>query len=77
MLGGANEQCKFDGQIDKRPRRKLSERWGWSRGKTKKFLNLLKDENMIEFKTDHQKTTYKIVNYNVYQNEDLDKRATE
>lgn len=57
--------------------RKLSERWGWSRGKTKKFLNLLKDENMIEFKTDHQKTTYKIVNYNVYQNEDLDKRATE
>lgn len=57
--------------------RQLSERWGWSRGKTKKFLNLLKDENMIEFKTDHQKTTYKIVNYNVYQNEDLDKRATE
>lgn len=57
--------------------RKLSERWGWSRGKTKKFLNLLKDENMIEFKTDHQKTKYKIVNYNVYQNEDLDKRATE
>lgn len=57
--------------------RKLSERWGWSRGKTKKFLNLLKDENMIEFKTDHQKTTYKIVNYNVYQNEDLYKRATE
>ena len=57
--------------------RKLSERWGWSRGKTKKFLNLLKDENMIEFKTDHQKTTYKIVNYNVYQNEDLEKRATE
>ena len=57
--------------------RKLSERWGWSRGKTKKFLNLLKDENMIEFKTDHKKTTYKIVNYNVYQNEDLDKRATE
>lgn len=57
--------------------RKLSERWGWSRGKTKKFLNLLKDENMIEFKTDHQKTTYKIINYNVYQNEDLDKRATE
>lgn len=57
--------------------RKLSERWGWSRGKTKKFLNLLKDENMIEFKTDHQKTTYKIVNYNVYQNEGLDKRATE
>lgn len=57
--------------------RQLSERWGWSRGKTKKFLNLLKDENMIEFKTDHQKTTYKIINYNVYQNEDLDKRATE
>lgn len=57
--------------------RQLSDRWGWSRGKTKKFLNLLKDENMIEFKTDHQKTTYKIVNYNVYQNEDLDKRATE
>jgi DNA replication protein DnaD len=57
--------------------RKLSERWGWSREKTKNFLILLKSENMIDFKTDHQKTTYKIVNYNVYQNEDLDKRATE
>lgn len=57
--------------------RKLSERWGWSITKVKKFLNLLKDENMIVFKTDHQKTMYKIVNYNVYQNEDLDKRATE
>lgn len=56
--------------------RKLSERWGWSREKTKNFLILLKSENMIDFKTDHQKTTYKIVNYNVYQNEDLDKRAT-
>ena len=57
--------------------RKLSERWGWSREKTKNFLILLKSENMIDFKTDHQKTTYKIVNYNVYQNEDVDKRATE
>ena len=57
--------------------RKLSERWGWSREKTKNFLILLKSENMIDFKTDHQKTTYKIVNYNVYQNEYVDKRATE
>ena len=57
--------------------RKLSERWGWSREKTKNFFILLKSENMIDFKTDHQKTTYKIVNYNVYQNEDVDKRATE
>ena len=57
--------------------RKLSERWGWSREKTKNFLILLKSENIIDFKTDHQKTTYKIVNYNVYQNEYVDKRATE
>lgn len=57
--------------------RKLSERWGWSREKTKNFLILLKSENMVDFKTDHQKTTYKIVNYNVYQNEYVDKKATE
>ncbi|MDD6906582.1 MAG: DnaD domain protein [Finegoldia magna] len=54
--------------------RMLSEKWKWSRSKVKRFLKLLESGSMIELKIDHQKTTYKIVNYNVYQNEDLSKR---
>lgn len=57
--------------------RKLSERWKRSRGKVKRFLDLLQADGMIEYKTDHQKTTYKICNYNTYQNEDVSKRATD
>lgn len=42
---------------------KLMERWGWSKEKTRKFLNTLIKDGMIEKKTDRRKTTIKIVNY--------------
>lgn len=42
---------------------KLMERWGWSKEKTRKFLNTLVKDGMIEKKTDRRKTTIKIVNY--------------
>lgn len=57
--------------------RKLSERWGWSITKVKKFLNLLSDENMISYKSDNKKTTYSIVNYDVYQDNENTKSNTE
>ena len=42
---------------------KLMERWGWSKEKTRKFLNMLVKDGMIDKKTDRKKTTIKIVNY--------------
>ncbi|MDU2574765.1 MAG: DnaD domain protein [Finegoldia magna] len=57
--------------------RKLSERWGWSITKTKKFLNLLSDEKMITYKSDSKKTAYSIVNYEVYQDNENIKNNTE
>ena len=47
--------------------RKLSEEWGWSTKKTKKFLELLEKDNMVTVKTDNKKTLVTIVNYGVYQ----------
>ena len=46
----------------------LSERWGWSRNKTREFIKFLENENMIVRKSDNKKTCIKIVNYSVYQN---------
>lgn len=57
--------------------RKLSERWGWSITKVKKFLNLLSEEKMISYKSDSKKTVYSIVNYEVYQDNENTKSNTE
>lgn len=57
--------------------RQLSERWGWSITKVKKFLNLLSDEKMISYKSDSKKTVYNIVNYEVYQDNENTKSNTE
>ncbi|MDU7925289.1 MAG: DNA replication protein DnaD [Finegoldia magna] len=84
MANHEDRQVLFDGKFIEVKRgekitslRKLSEKWKWSRNKVKRFLKLLESGSMIELKIDHQKTTYKIVNYNIYQNEDLSKRTTE
>ena len=47
--------------------RLLSERWGWSTTKTKKFLNVLQNEKMLTYKSNTKNTVYSIVNYNDYQ----------
>lgn len=57
--------------------RQLSDRWGWSITKVKKFLNLLSDEKMISYKSDSKKTVYSIVNYEVYQDSENTKSNTE
>lgn len=54
--------------------RQLGERWDWSRTKVDSFLKLLESDGMILTKKDTKKTLLSIVNYDLYQNEDLQKR---
>lgn len=54
--------------------RKLCERWSWSNNKVKNFLKLLEDDGMLIAKSDAKKTLLTVVNYEVYQNDDLEKR---
>lgn len=44
----------------------LSERWGWDRKKTKKFLDLLAEDNMITLSSTTHGTTITLVNYGFY-----------
>ncbi len=53
--------------------RKLCERWGWSNTKVVRFLECLKNESQIHFKSDTKKTVITIVNYDLYQNEKTQK----
>ena len=46
---------------------KLMARWKWSKTKTRTFLKLLIDDNMIIKDSDNKKTTLTIVNYKEYQ----------
>ena len=47
---------------------KLATRWGVSRNTVRKFLALLEKDQMISIKKSRQSgTTYKVLNYNVYQ----------
>lgn len=45
----------------------LEERWGWSRNKVRRFLDLLIKDGMIELKRTPRGTTLTIVNYDSYQ----------
>ncbi len=50
----------------------LKERWGWSRGKASRFLNLLETEGMIVQQRGNQTTLITICNYEVYQSSQAD-----
>ena len=54
--------------------RKLSEQFGWSRDKTKRFLELLMNDEKIAYQTSHQNTLVKVLNYCKYQDEDFAKK---
>lgn len=56
---------------------KLSERWGWSRTKTRNYLFLLESDNMISKKSDSKKTVITIVNYGLYQDIQTAKKQQE
>lgn len=55
---------------------KLMERWGWSKSKVRRFLELLVSDEMIVKKTDRKKTTIFIVNYSVFQEIETTKKLT-
>lgn len=52
----------------------LSERWQWSRGKVRRFLDLLEKMDRIskktDHKTDHHGTVVSVCNYDAYQSSD-------
>lgn len=53
---------------------KLMARWGWSKTKVRRFLQLLENDGMIIKKTDRKKTTITIVNYSKFQDLKTDSR---
>lgn len=54
--------------------RKLSAKWHWGKNRTLAYLRLLEELNMIERNADSRRTLITIVNYDIYQDEDLSKR---
>jgi DNA replication protein DnaD len=80
----SENKALMDGQLVKVERgehitsiRKLSERWRWSRTKTKAFLDLLQEDQMIKYKSDTKKTVVKVLNYDLWQGLQDDESATE
>lgn len=49
--------------------RKLAERWGWSRGRVARFLDMLEQDHMIATRRTTQKTLINVINYSFYQSE--------
>ena len=45
----------------------LSERWGWSRGKTKRFIDKLESEHMVSTKRNGNGTLITLIKYEDYQ----------
>lgn len=56
---------------------KLAERWGWSVGKTSRFLNELEKANMIRQERNSKRTMISIVNYGIYQTSQNSRRNTD
>ena len=56
--------------------RKLCDRWGWSNTKVVKFLDMLKNDEMIAYFSDKKKTLITIDNYGFYQDSN-DEETTE
>jgi len=57
--------------------RKLAERWGWSRTKTRNYLELLEKDGMIELIKTSKRTRVKVCNYDLYQGWHSDEKATQ
>lgn len=74
MVNHENKKIVFDGKLVTVKRgsviaslRKLSARWGWSKDKTSRFLDLLEAEGMIRQERDTKKTLLSLENYSFYQ----------
>jgi hypothetical protein len=46
---------------------KLMKRWGWSKSKLLSYQKILQKDRMIDVKSDNEKTTIKLLNYEEYQ----------
>ncbi|WP_060210341.1 DnaD domain-containing protein [Sporosarcina koreensis] len=55
-------------------KRELGRRWEWSNSKVDKFLELLKSDEMIVYKSDTKKTVITIGKYEVYHDSEKEKR---
>lgn len=67
LLGAELVECKRGQVITSL--RKLGEKWGWSRTKVSKYLDMLQQDNMVHVISDTRKTTISIINYDVYQSQ--------
>lgn len=57
---------------------KLSERWHWSVNRTRRYLDFLENEHMIERKSDNKKSLLTVLNYAKYQGfRDIDQQQTD
>lgn len=54
----------------------LSNRWGWSMGKTKRFISVLETEQMVSMKQNSNETVITIENYDKYQPPVTDDKTT-
>ena len=54
----------------------LSNRWKWTRQKTRTFLKLLQNESMIDTKSNHHTTIITICNYSQYQDSPTNQQPT-
>ena len=55
----------------------LADRWGWSKDKTVRFLNVLERDKMLVKKSDTKKTVLTLVNYGGFQKRTDTKRDTD
>lgn len=56
-------------------KRELGRRWDWSNSKVDKFLDLLKQDGMIAYKSDTKKTVISIGKYEAYHELEKEKRS--
>lgn len=71
MLGSELVEVERGGLITSEV--KLADRWGWSRTKVRRFLEILENESMIALKKDSKKTALNIVNFSIFQDVDSEK----
>ncbi len=86
LLLSANHEDKkvlFDGNLVTVKRgqqltsiRKLSERWGWNRRTTRKFLLMLENDGMVHVECTTRCTTVTLINYGKYQDRGTSKCTT-
>lgn len=74
MVNHKDQKVPFDGKLITVKKgskitslRKLALRWGWSKDKTARFLDMLEADSMIRQTRDTKKTVINVINYGFYQ----------